>query len=118
MFVDAAQIATPQRHAMTVEEFKDLDRHLAAVVEPIAKFSGGKLTGRCRCREFDGGFHHLADRAAKKEMIARHFIDLAEAAEKLKQPPHVGFRGVDYSGNVADTRRPISLLSGDQRPHV
>jgi hypothetical protein len=34
----------PQRHAMTVEEFEDLDGHLAAVVELVPKFGGGELT--------------------------------------------------------------------------
>jgi hypothetical protein len=108
----------PQRHAMTVEEFEDLDGHLAAVVKLVPKFGGGELTGWRHCREFDGSFHHLTYRTAKEEMIARHFIDLAKTAQKLKKPPHIGLRGADFSGNVADARRPISPLSGDQRFHV
>ena len=40
MLVDAAQIATAQRHAMLVEELQHLDRHLAAVVKAIAKLGG------------------------------------------------------------------------------
>ena len=43
MPVDAAQVAAPQRDAVAIEEFQDLDRDLAAVVEPVAKLRGGEL---------------------------------------------------------------------------
>ena len=46
VFVHAAQIASPQRHAMAIEEFKNLDGDFAAVVEPIAEFGGGELPVR------------------------------------------------------------------------
>ena len=43
MPVDAAHVATPQHHAVSVEELQDLDRDLAAVVEPIAQLGGREL---------------------------------------------------------------------------
>ena len=43
MRVDAAQIAAAQGHAVTVEEFEDLDRDLAAVVDSVAKLRRGEL---------------------------------------------------------------------------
>ena len=46
MLVDAAEVAAPQRHAVAVEEFEDLDRDLAAVVEPVAQLRGGELALR------------------------------------------------------------------------
>ena len=42
MRVDPAQVALAQGHAMAVEEVEDLDRHLAAVVDPIAELRGGE----------------------------------------------------------------------------
>src|SRR5208282_4922524 len=81
VLVDAAQIAAPQRDAVTVEKFEDLDGDLAAVVEPVAEFGGGELPGRRLGREIGGRFHHLRHGAAKKEMIVGHLVDLAEAGE-------------------------------------
>jgi len=43
MAVDAAQIAAPQCHAMTIEEFKNLNGDLATVIEPVAKRGGSEL---------------------------------------------------------------------------
>ena len=115
VFVDAAQIAAPQRDAVTVEEFEDLDGDLAAVVEPVAEFGGGELPGRRLRRQIGGNFHHLRHGAAKKEMIVGNLVDLAEAAEQLEKPPDVGFISADHAGDVADARRAKALLVGNQR---
>ena len=53
MRVDAAEVAAPQRHAVAIEELQDLDRHLSAVVEPVAKLRGDELAASAplrRCR--------------------------------------------------------------------
>jgi hypothetical protein len=90
VFVDAAKVTTPQRHAMAIEEFKNLDRHLAAVVEPIAELGGGEAIRRFG-REVGGDVRHFGDCAAKKEMIARHFVDLADAAGEFEQMADLRF---------------------------
>ncbi|HXW48969.1 MAG TPA: hypothetical protein VEK31_05965 [Xanthobacteraceae bacterium] len=43
VLVNATQIATPQRHAVAVEEFENLDRHLAAVIDTIAELRCSEL---------------------------------------------------------------------------
>ena len=43
MLVDAAQIAAAQGDAVAIEEFEDLDRDLAAVVEAVAKLRRSEL---------------------------------------------------------------------------
>ena len=65
VLVDAAQIATPQRHAVTIEEFENLNGDLAAVVEPVAELGGGELPGLRFCCQIGGRFHHLRHGAAK-----------------------------------------------------
>src|SRR6202034_4208236 len=59
VFVDAAKISAPQRHAMAIEEFQDLDRNLAAVVELVAELGGTELAVRCLCRKIGGDVGHL-----------------------------------------------------------
>jgi hypothetical protein len=59
---------------------------LAAKIELIAEFRGAKLTGRRSRREIGGSFNHLTYCCLKKEMIARHFVNLAETAKKFQQP--------------------------------
>src|SRR5215510_1060188 len=46
VLVHAAQIAPTQRHAVAIEEFEDLDGHLAAVVDLIAELRGRELALR------------------------------------------------------------------------
>ena len=79
-----------KRDAVAVEEFEDLDRDLAAVVEPVAELRRGELAVRRRAPRVDGDLHHLGHGAAQEEMIVRDLVDLAHAAEQLQQPPHVG----------------------------
>ena len=43
MRVEAAEVAAPHRQAVTIEEFEDLDRHLAAVLDAVAELRRGEL---------------------------------------------------------------------------
>ena len=68
---------------MAIEEFENLDRNLAAVVEPIAELGGGEPVRRFG-REIGGDVRHFGDCAAKKEMIVRHLVDLPDAAAEFE----------------------------------
>src|SRR5215472_17846835 len=43
VLVDAAQITAAQRDPVAIEEFQDLDRDLAPVVDPVTELRRGKL---------------------------------------------------------------------------
>ena len=51
MRIDAAQIATAQCRAVTVEEFENLDGDLAAVFDPVTKLRSGKPPVFCAARD-------------------------------------------------------------------
>jgi hypothetical protein len=118
VFVDATQIAAPQRHAMTIEEFEYLDCYLTAIVESVAKRRCSELTvggfGRCVC----GYFNHLGHHDAKKKMIGRYFVDLADAAKQFQESPNIGLTGAGNRANVANARRTKSLFAGNAWPYT
>ena len=115
MFVDAPQIAAPHRDAVPVEKLEDLDRDLAAVIHLIPEQRGVELSIRRFAGQLRRDLHHLGDGVAQEEVIMRHFIDTAHAAEQLQQPPDLAFRLVDQIGDVAHARRPEPLGPLDQR---
>ena len=57
MRVDPSQVAAAQGHAVPVEELQDLDRDLAAVLDPVAEGGGGEDPAFGRRRQIgDAGF--------------------------------------------------------------
>jgi hypothetical protein len=52
VFVDPAQIATPERDAVPIEEIEYLNRDLPAIVHTIAKLRGGEYAAWFLCCEF------------------------------------------------------------------
>src|SRR5262245_14491710 len=84
MLVHAAQIATAERHAMAVEEFKDLDRDLATIVETVTKKRCGELAVRALGRDVASNVHHLTDRAAQEEVIEGNLVHLSHPAEQFQ----------------------------------
>ena len=42
MIVDTAEVAAPQRYAMPIEKFENLDGDFTAVIESIPKRRGGE----------------------------------------------------------------------------
>ncbi|MCK9908856.1 hypothetical protein MXD81_06935 [Microbacteriaceae bacterium K1510] len=115
MLVDAAQIAAAQGDAMAIEEFEDLDRDLSAIVDAVAKLRCGELPARCRSGAIDNDLHHLGDGRAQEEMIVRHFIDLAHAADELQEAAHIRLAHIEQPGDVAHAWRPETLSPADQR---
>ena len=103
---------------MAIKKFEYLDGNLAAVIESVPELRGGKLSIWRLCSEISGNLHHFSHRAPKKEMIMRHLVDLAEAAEQLEQPTDVVFTPVDHADDVAHARRAKALLRRNQRFHV
>ena len=112
--IDAAQIASPQRHAMPIEEFENLDGDFAAVVETISECGGGELSVRRLGGKIGGNFRHLGDGAAKKEVILGHFINFAEAAKQLAQPAYLGLAAADHAAHVTHPRRAKAFFAGEQ----
>ena len=82
MPVDPAQVASAQGHAMAIEEFEDLDRDLAAVVDPVTKLGGGEGAVRDRFGEVGGDARHFPDGGAKEEVVVRHFVGPAHARRR------------------------------------
>ena len=79
VFVDPAQIATPERDAVPIEEIEYLNRDLPAIVHTIAKLRGGEYAAWILCCEFRSDRDHFAHCPAQEKMIMRHFIDTTEA---------------------------------------
>src|SRR5262245_1397010 len=57
--VQAAQVAAPQRHPVTIEELQDLDRDLASIVEAVAQLRSGELAFLGMRRDVGDDLHHL-----------------------------------------------------------
>ena len=87
MPVDAPQVAPAQGHAMAVEELEDLDRDLAAVVDPVAKLGGGEGAARDRFREVgdDAVISRTVER--RKKWSCADLVDPAHAGGALEQRP-------------------------------
>jgi hypothetical protein len=92
MFVDAAEIAVPECDAMTVQEFKNLDRDFAAIVEPVAKLRRAELHARLPFDNVNDDCHDLGHGLAQEKVIMRYFVKPSHAAEQLHEPPHLAFR--------------------------
>src|SRR5438045_9459392 len=98
MPVDPPQVAAAQRHAVAIEEFQNLDRDLAAVVDAIAELRRRELAVFGRSSKIDDDVDHLGDGAAQEEMIVRHLIDPAKAAQELEQPANVSLMQGGHAG--------------------
>ena len=57
----------PQRNAVAVEEFEDLDRHLAPVVEAVAQLSGGERAAFRRRPPRRRGWPTISRRSARRK---------------------------------------------------
>ena len=116
MLVDAAQIAAPQGDAVAIEEFEDLDRDLAAVVEPVAELRGGELRrsaasrrDRRRCRPSRRRSRaERNDRARPRRPGPCGRAASAGAARRPRAAP-------SNVGDVAHARRPEALGAAEQR---
>src|ERR1700682_592457 len=104
MLVEAPQIAAPNGHAVAIEEFENLNRDLAPVVDAVAKLGRGEFTALDFRREVDHHIDHFADRAAQKEMIVRDLVDPADAPGEFQQPPHLRLGYIQNAGDVARPR--------------
>src|SRR5215467_3212093 len=105
VLVHAAQVATAQSDAMTIEELEDLDRDLAAVIDLIAELRSRELalfSGRGQAR---GDLHHFRDRIPEEEMVVRDLVDLSHPRQQLRQAPDFRFRYIEQSLDVAHARR-------------
>ena len=83
MPVDAAQIAAPQRHAMTIEKFQYPDCNLAAIVQPVAELRGDELSGGSVLTHVDDDPDHFRHRRAQEEVVERDLIDPSHAPEQF-----------------------------------
>src|SRR5260370_35758471 len=92
MGVDPAQIVPLQRDAMAVEELENLDGNLAAVLDPVAKLSGGEDAAFAVSRDIGHDGHYLMHRRAQEEMIVRHFVGPSHAPGELQKPPGIALR--------------------------
>src|SRR5690606_27787130 len=87
-WIDPAEVASSHGHAMAVKELEDLDRHLAAVVEPVAQLGGAEEP--VGSVEVGGDLRDLAHGIAQEEVVVRDLMQAAHAREQLAQAPHVG----------------------------
>ena len=75
MRVDAAQIAPAQRQPQPVEEIKDLDRHLAPVLDTVAKRRRAEPAIRSLSAQFADDRDHFKRGGAGKEMVMRDLVN-------------------------------------------
>lgn len=116
--IDAAQIASPRRHAMPAEEFENLDGDFAAIVETIPERCGGELPVRRLGGQIDRNFRHFGDGAAKKEMVLGYFMNFAETAKQLAEPAYLGLGAADHAAHVTNPRRARAFVAGKQRSYI
>ena len=102
MLVQAPKVAAAKRDAVAIEEFENLDRDFAAIVEPIAELRCRELVAVGMGGDVNHHIDHLADGRAQKEVIVGDLIDAAEAAGKLQEPAYVRLSNVEKAGDVAD----------------
>src|SRR5262245_5605852 len=105
MLVDAAQVTAPERDAVAVEKFENLDGDLAAAADTIAKLGGGELAVGSRCREVADDFDHRAQGCAQKIMIVSDFVHPAHPRREFEEPTNFLFRRSEHPGNVAHAGR-------------
>src|SRR5579862_9118757 len=115
MLIDAAQVATAQRHAVAVEKLQNLDRDLAAVVDAVTELRGGKLTTLRMGTKIDDDFYHFRNGRTHEEVIVRHFVRFTHPPEQLEQAADVGFAHRQNSGDVAHTWRTEAFGATNQR---
>ncbi|HTT85150.1 MAG TPA: hypothetical protein VMF67_16860 [Rhizomicrobium sp.] len=115
MRVDAAQIATPDRGAVPIEEIENLDRDFAAVAKPITELRGGEQPVRCRVRDIRRDGQHLADSRSQKKLVMRDLVDASKPRGELQQSPDVTFRAVQLTRDVAGPRRTESYIAIEQK---
>ena len=74
MPVDPPKVPPSQGHAMAVEELEDLNRHLSAVLDPVADLGGGESAiGDC-LRQIGDDRRHLPHRGPKEEMVVGDLV--------------------------------------------
>src|SRR5277367_886840 len=105
MSVDPAQIATSQRHAMSIEEIKNLYGHLAAIVDAIAELCRDEGAARLGRGDIGCDRNHFAHGLAQEKMIVRHFVDASQPRDELEEPPDFAFVCAKRSRDVARPRR-------------
>ena len=118
MWVDTPEIAAPQCDSVVVEEFEDLDRHLAAIVESITQTRGGKFAPLDLLRELTYNLDHLGDGTAQKEMIMNYFIDAPQTRSQLEQAADAGLGSTQKISDIAHAWRAEALLPSKQGPDL
>jgi hypothetical protein len=102
-----------------IEEFQDLDRHLAAVVKTVAELGRRKPAFGGMRGDIDGDLRHLLHHRTQKEMVLRNFLDVATTRRHAHEAPHKGFIDVHGIGDIAHPWWPIGFTGEarvDQRP--
>ncbi|OJU51164.1 MAG: hypothetical protein BGO03_03290 [Mesorhizobium sp. 61-13] len=116
ILVDPAQVSTAEGHAVPIKKFKNLDRYLAAVVEPVAHRRHGELS-------VAGSFAHLeryaddfSDRVAQQEVVTIDFNHTSHPAETFEQVSNLGFTNALALDYVTDSRRSKARRTAEHRP--
>ncbi len=115
MTVDAAQIASPQCHAMPIKKFEYLDGDFAAVIEPVSKRCSGELPVGRFGGDISRNLRHFEHSIVEKEVIRSDFINFAQTAEQLAEPARVTLRPADHCADVAHAGRTKTLVTSEQR---
>ncbi|HWA49189.1 MAG TPA: hypothetical protein VG742_12995 [Dongiaceae bacterium] len=114
--VDAPPVAATHGEALPIEELKDLDGDLAAVVEPVAERSRVEAAIFRMDGDITGDLCHLRDRIDQEEMVQRHLIDFAAPRRQAEHAPHDLFIDAECVGDVAHARRPETVAAAQERP--
>ena len=115
MLVETPQIALPQRNAVAVEEFEDLDRHLAAVGEAVAQLSGGEGASFRVGRHVGRMVTISAGPCRRKKWSCATSSARPIRAASFSSPPDVAFGPLRRLRDVAYARRPEPIGAAEQR---
>jgi hypothetical protein len=94
---------------MAIEELKDLDGDLAAVVKAVTELRRRKPAIRSMSGDVDGDFRHGLHHRSQEEMIVRDFIGITASCRHAQQAAHKGLIDVHGSGDVTHAWRPEGL---------
>jgi hypothetical protein len=137
--IDMASFLLEDRKSMTIEEFQDLNRDLAPIVQAISETGCREPALRILCRQLNGDTSHHSHGGLQKKMIKSDFLDITALRQDVEELANMvltdpfGVRDVAYSGRTVRTsgevqayrraepfvfRSDLDLATGATHPHA
>src|SRR4051812_17056812 len=103
-WLDPAQRAAPEHHAVTVEELQHENRHLAPAIQTVAERRSGEPAIRGMCLDIRGDLQHLVHGATQEVVVVADLVHETHARDLLQQFAYLAFGSCKHTGDVAHAR--------------